>query len=167
MGGAPQSGDHAQQCLQMSYGEKSISGISRWAWDELLSPVMETAGIVLEHAENQKVWNGLGFFWPASQVCCFQVWWRGREIFPYVRHRSDWQSIKLFWPEGLEKALNTAEYLQPPQQPCKAEVYRKCMQFRMSNERLCSVHLERSLSYGVLDCVVPASFIWSHQKQWA
>lgn len=79
--------------------------------------------------------KGWGIFWPASQLCCFQVWWKGREIFPHVRHWSDWKSIKLFWPGELEKSLNTAEYLQPPQQPCKAEDHGKCLQFCTSNER--------------------------------
>lgn len=32
----------------------------------------------LEHAENQKDWKRLGFFWPSSQLCYFQVWWKGR-----------------------------------------------------------------------------------------
>lgn len=48
---------------------------------------------------------------------------------------SQTDSVKLFWPGELEKALNTPEYWQPPQQPSKAEAHSKCMQFCTSNER--------------------------------
>lgn len=40
-----------------------------------------------------------------------------------------------------------------------------CCSVHQMKERLCSIHLQRSLNYSVPDCVVPASFIWSHQKQ--
>lgn len=40
-----------------------------------------------------------------------------------------------------------------------------CCSVHQMKERLCSIHLQRSLNYSVLDCVLPASFIWSHQKQ--
>lgn len=115
----------------------------------------------------RRIKTGWGFFCPTNQLFFFQVWWKGREIFPCARNWSDWLSVKLFRPGELEKALNIAQYLQLPQLlPVRPRVSTSaCSSVCQMRERLHSVHLKRSLTYSVFGCVVPASFIWSHQKQ--
>lgn len=60
----------------------------RWACDQFLSPMMEIrncAGTCWKTEGLKQLGVFLPFFWPASQLYCFQVWWKGRGIFPCVR----------------------------------------------------------------------------------
>lgn len=89
VGGAAQSSGQAQQCWQMSCrGEGTLSGGREMSASAPWWTLWELSWNMLK---TRRIETGWGFFWPASLLCCFQVWWKGREIFPYVRHQSDWQ----------------------------------------------------------------------------
>lgn len=109
----------------------------RWACDEFLSPMMETRNCPGTRWKIEGLKLVGDFFLACKSALLPPGVMEGKRIFPCVRHWhwSDWQSVKLFWPGELEKALKTAEYLQPFQQCCKAETHGKYMLLCTSNER--------------------------------